>query len=191
MFTPIDLDRQVLPAGLGRRDFLRLGVATAATLLASPMLAKTSFPQERVLGFRNTHTDESISTVYWSEGHYIDSGLQEINAVLRDHRTSEVYPIDTNLLDLLFVLQSQIKSRHAYQIISGYRSPATNEALRIKTTGVAKNSYHMRGKAIDIRLPGCELEKLHSAALAMQAGGVGYYPVSDFIHVDIGPRRNW
>ena len=190
MFKSKDLHRQALPA-IGRRQFLRLGAAAAATLLASPVLASVTASRERKLDFQNTHTGESTSTVYWSEDRYVESGLQEINSVLRDHRSDEIYPIDTDLLDLLFVLQSQVGCQNAYQIISGYRSPATNSALRNKSSGVAKHSYHMQGKAIDIRLPGCELSTLRTAALEMKAGGVGYYPASDFIHVDVGPARRW
>jgi len=117
--------------------------------------------------------------------------LRDINTVLRDHRSGDVYPIDTDLLDLLFALQATVGSRKAYEVISGYRSPATNASLRNTSSGVAKRSYHMQGKAIDIRLPGCDLEQLHTAALSIKAGGVGYYPGSDFIHVDVGPLRSW
>jgi uncharacterized protein YcbK (DUF882 family) len=178
-------------ANIGRRDFLRLGAATTATLLASPVIASTRSSSERQLAFRNTHTGEAVSTVYWVEGDYISDGLVEINNVLRDHRTDETYPIDTSLLEMLFLLQTKTDSRQAYEVISGYRSPATNQALRNKSSGVAKRSFHMQGKAIDIRLPDCDLEKLRLAALDLRTGGVGYYPGSGFIHVDVGPRRNW
>lgn len=174
-----------------RRDFLRLGAVATATLLTSPLFAGTRAGSERQLALRSTHTGESVSTTYWAEGSYIDDGLAAINDVLRDHRTDEIYPIDTNLLDMLFLLQSKADCRQAYEVISGYRSPATNQALRNKSSGVAKRSFHMRGKAIDIRLPGCDLEMLRLAALDLRAGGVGYYPGSDFIHVDVGPTRSW
>ncbi len=178
-------------ASIGRRDFLRLGAATTATLLASPVFAGTSSQGERQLAFRNTHTGEAVSEIYWAEGDYVSDGLVEINSVLRDHRTDETYPIDTSLLEMLFLLQSKTESRQAFEVISGYRSPATNHALRNKSSGVAKRSFHMRGKAIDIRLPDCDLKKLQLAALDLRAGGVGYYPGSGFIHVDVGPTRNW
>lgn len=178
-------------ANIGRRDFLRLGAATTATLLASPVIASTRSSSERQLAFHNTHTGEAVSTVYWAEGDYISDGLVDINNVLRDHRTDETYPIDTNLLEMLFLLQTKTDSRQAYEVISGYRSPATNQSLRNKSSGVAKRSFHMQGKAIDIRLPDCDLEKLRLAALELRTGGVGYYPGSGFIHVDVGPRRNW
>jgi uncharacterized protein YcbK (DUF882 family) len=191
MFESKGLDRQSQRMAVGRRDFLRMGAATAATLLVSPVLANPASSTERLLGFQNTHTGESVSAVYWAEGEYVMNGLEEINGVLRDHRTDEIHPMSTELLDLLFLLQSKAGSRQAYQVISGYRSPATNQALRSKSSGVARRSYHMQGKAIDIRMPGYDTKQLHRAALAMKLGGVGYYPGSDFIHVDVGPSRSW
>ncbi|MGD8618779.1 MAG: DUF882 domain-containing protein [Gammaproteobacteria bacterium] len=174
-----------------RRSFIRAGTGLAASLLLLPLPSLANSQQERKLSFHNTHTGENTSAVYWAEGNYLTAGKQEINEILRDHRTGEVYPIDTDLLDLLYLLKTEVQGRRAFEIISGYRSPATNAALRKNSTGVAKRSYHMQGKAIDIRLPGCELKDLHSAALAMRAGGVGYYPGSNFIHVDVGPYRSW
>jgi uncharacterized protein YcbK (DUF882 family) len=176
---------------LGRRDFLRLGAAVTASLLASPVIAKANASYERILRFQNTHTGEAASTVYWADGDYVNDGLATIDSVLRDHRTDEIYTMDTQLLDLLFLLQSKTESSKAYEVISGYRSPATNKALRSKSSGVAKRSYHMRGMAIDVRLPGHDLKQLQRAALDLKAGGVGYYPGSGFIHVDVGPARSW
>ena len=176
---------------LRRRDFLRLGAAVTARLVASPVIAKANSPHERILRFQNTHTGEAVSTVYWADGNYVDDGLASIDSVLRDHRTDEIYSMDRQLLDLLFLLKSKTDSRKTYEVISGYRSPATNEALRNKSSGVAKRSYHMRGMAIDIRLPGYDLKQLQLAALDLKAGGVGYYPRSGFIHVDVGPARSW
>ena len=191
MYESKDPDRRALLATVKRRDFLRIGALSTATLLVAPAFAGTRPAHERRLSFHNTHTGENLAATYWAEGGYIDSELQDINTLLRDHRSGDIYPIDTALLDLLYVLQSTVGSHKAYQVISGYRSPATNASLRNKSTGVAKRSYHMQGKAIDIRLPGCELKQLHTAALSIKAGGVGYYPGSDFIHVDVGPRRSW
>ena len=186
-----DLIRQPDPATcMGRRDFIRLGAAATA-LLVSPAFAATHPPGERTLAFRSTHTGEAVTSVYWAEGSYVDDGLLSINDVLRDHRTNETYPIDTNLLDMLFLLQAKTGNQRPFEVISGYRSPATNQALRNKSSGVAKRSYHMRGMAIDVRLPGSELKHLRSAAVDLRAGGVGYYPGSDFIHVDVGPARSW
>lgn len=183
--------RQALQAGLGRRDFLRLGALSAAAMLASPAVATIRAVPERRLRFLNTHTGEKLAATYWAEGDYVVSELHDIDAVLRDHRSGDIHPIDTDLLDLLYVLQTTVGSQRTFEVISGYRSPATNATLRSRSSGVAKRSYHMQGKAIDIRLPGCDLKRLHTAALSLKAGGVGYYPDSGFIHVDVGPRRSW
>ena len=179
------------PAAVSRRDFLRLGAGIAGSLVLPPAFAKSAAVQERSLSFSNTHTGESLKTTYWLDGEYLDDSMQEINSILRDHRTDDVHNMDKALLDLLFVLQSQLDSEDVYHIISGYRSPVTNAMLNGKSKSVAKRSYHMRGMAIDIRLQGCELKNLQRAALALKAGGVGFYPASDFIHVDVGPVRSW
>ena len=191
MLLSKDETHRKAPGACNRRSFIRAGTGLAAGLLLLPLPSLANSQQERKLSFHNTHTGENTSTVYWAEGNYLTAGKQEIDEILRDHRTGEIYPIDTDLLDLLYLLKAEVQGRRAFEIISGYRSPATNAALRKNSTGVAKRSYHMQGKAIDIRLPGCELKDLHSAALAMRAGGVGYYPGSNFIHVDVGPRRSW
>jgi uncharacterized protein YcbK (DUF882 family) len=174
-----------------RRRFIRAGTGLAASVIMLPLPSLAKSRQERELSFYNTHTGEKISTVYWAEGDYLTAGKQEIDKILRDHRTDEIFPIDSDLLDLLYVLKAKVNGSQAFEIISGYRSPATNTALRKTSSGVAKRSFHMQGKAIDIRLPGCGLKHLHQAAMAMQAGGVGYYPDSNFIHVDVGPWRSW
>lgn len=178
-------------AGLGRRSFLLLGLASATALLSNPVSAKIHAASERKLSFYNMHTGEEATTVYWADGDFVAEGLQHLNRVLRDHRSGDVYPIDTDLLDLLYVLRNQVGSHQPFQVISGYRSPQTNAKLHLNSSGVAKRSYHMRGMAIDIRLSGCELDRLHKAAIALQGGGVGYYPGPDFIHVDVGPLRSW
>ena len=174
-----------------RRDFLRLGGGVLAGLLCPAAVASRRIQPERSLAFYNTHTAESLQTVYWADGAYLDGGVQEINAILRDHRADEIYPLDRDLLDLLYALQSEVDCHNAFHVISGYRSPVTNASLRNKSSGVARRSYHMQGKAIDIRLPGCDLADLHRAALGLKAGGVGSYAASDFIHVDVGPVRRW
>lgn len=174
-----------------RRTFLKLGLAATASLITAPALATVSAQPERRLAFYNTHTDERLDTVYWTDGGYVESSLQEINRLLRDHRADEVHAMSRQLLDLLFLLQTRTGVHKPYDVISGYRSPATNSALRKHSSGVARRSYHMQGMAIDIRLPGCDLKHLYQAALSAEAGGVGYYPGSDFIHVDTGPVRNW
>ncbi len=181
----------VSPVAVNRRDFLRLGAGVASALVLPSAFAKSTAVLERSLSFSNTHTGESLKTTYWVEGEYLEDSLQEVDSILRDHRTNEVYSMDKGLLDQLFVLQSQVDSNGVFHIISGYRSPATNALLSSRSKGVAKRSYHMRGMALDIRLQGCDLENLRRAALALKAGGVGYYSSSDFIHLDVGPVRSW
>ena len=180
--------------GISRRDFLAAGAAiTAAWLFPHEAVAGLvkDFSVERSLHFYNTHTDEKITAVYWSQGSFVPQALVDINHILRDHRTGEMMEIDTSLLDLLFALQQKLESESPFQIISGYRSPETNAFLRMTSKGIAKNSLHTDGKAIDIRLSGYELKTVRRAALDLQMGGVGYYPRSDFVHVDVGRVRSW
>ena len=146
---------------------------------------------ERSLSFYNLHTSESLKTTYWQRGEYLRPSLTDINRVLRDHRTNEKHEIDPRLLDLLCDLRLRLDTREPLQIISGYRSPATNALLHSQSSGVAQRSLHMDGKAVDIRIPGRALSLLRKTALSMKAGGVGYYPSSDFVHVDIGRVRSW
>jgi len=174
-----------------RRRFLRGCLGAGLGLTAMPALANRVTAPARELAFYNTHTGESVSCAYWGDGDYVAGGLTEINRILRDHRSGEVYPIAPELLDLLYSLKHEVSGNRPFEIISGYRSPKTNAKLRNKSAGVAKRSLHMSGKAIDVRLPGCDLDRLRQAALAMKAGGVGYYPSSNFIHVDVGRVRFW
>lgn len=178
-----------------RRRFLQLGLG-ATTALTMPNafagLSPSSIAQpDRKLSLLNLHTGEHLKATYWAEGQYQTSELKAINHVLRDHRTGDAYHMDNDLLNLLNTLHQKMGSKKAFQVISGYRSPKTNAALTRKSSGVAKKSLHMQGKAIDIRLPGCELSDLRKAAINLQAGGVGYYQKSDFIHIDTGNVRRW
>jgi uncharacterized protein YcbK (DUF882 family) len=147
---------------------------------------------ERALAFYQTHTGEQLRTVYWAEGAYVDDGLSAIDRVLRDHRTDEVKPIDRGLLDLLHRLASALDTREPFHVISGYRSPATNAMLRSASHGgVASRSLHLVGQAIDVRVPGRMISELRRAALELRGGGVGDYPTSNFVHVDVGRVRTW
>ncbi|SFL06540.1 Uncharacterized conserved protein YcbK, DUF882 family [Nitrosomonas aestuarii] len=176
---------------VNRRHFLKTGIG-ACTLLALPQTQASSFTMnERKLAFLNLHTGERVNTTYWAQGQYLSEGLTAIEKVLRDHRTGETYEMDRNLLDMLQLVQYKMTSQNEFHVISGYRSPATNAQLNANSSGVAKRSLHMQGKAIDIRLPGHALSDLRKAALSMQAGGVGYYPKSEFIHIDTGHVRQW
>lgn len=177
---------------ISRRNILKAATATAA-ILATPAvaLAKPAQPGERILRLQNLHTGEKLKATYWADGQYIAEELAALNVVLRDHRTNEIHKMDQHLFDLLHLLQEQVGNNGSYHIISGYRSPQTNAMLNKKSSGVAKRSLHMQGRAIDIRLPGVDLKHLRQAALSLKAGGVGYYPKSNFIHVDTGRTRFW
>lgn len=187
------------PAGrraLARRHFLAWG-ATAAALtlptLAMPHVANAAVlaANQRKLAFDNLHTGETLKTVYWEAGDYVPGALTQINHILRDFRTDDIHPIDAKLLDLLNRLHLKLGSQVPFSVISGYRSPKTNAALAAASSGVAKHSLHMEGQAIDIHLEDVALKDLHRGAIALKRGGVGYYPASDFVHVDVGRVRTW
>jgi uncharacterized protein YcbK (DUF882 family) len=152
--------------------------------------AQTALPQVRSLSLQHLHTDERLAITYFSDGSYLPQAIAEIERVLRDFRTGESHPIDIDLLDTLHALVD-FCGGGAVQVICGYRSPATNAQLQATTEGVAPNSLHMEGRAVDVRLRGCDTARLRDAALALGRGGVGYYPQSDFIHLDTGRVRHW
>jgi uncharacterized protein YcbK (DUF882 family) len=178
------------PTG-SRRRILALVAGALVAAVATPASAALRLDQRRTLSFRHLHTGESLEATYWVDGHYQPGELERINRLLRDFRTGEVYPINPELLDLLVALRRRLQSRAPFQVISGYRSPATNAMLASLTEGVSINSLHLYGQAIDIRLPDRSLGMVHRAALSLHGGGVGYYPRSDFIHLDVGRVRRW
>ena len=179
---------------ISRRKFLKIGAMTFVTSCCSlPALALPNnflFP-DRHLSFYNTHTGEELDVDYCLKGRYCPETLTAVNHILRDHRTDEITRIDVRLLDQLFSISKALDNHAPFHIISGYRSPATNAMLHRNSSGVAKNSFHVKGRAIDIRLPGLRLSKLKKTAVKMKSGGVGYYPKSAFIHLDTGPVRYW
>jgi len=146
---------------------------------------------ERSLCFDNLYTKERIETVYWREGKYIPESLDRLNYIFRDIRTGTVKAIDRDLLDLLFALKQKIGNSQPFHIISGYRTPKSNAILRKKNKGAAKNSMHIYGKAVDIRVPGHKIREIRRAAMKLKGGGVGYYPRSSFLHIDVGNIRYW
>lgn len=175
-----------------RRHFMGLGLTTLACTAALPVLAAVPrLKPTRSLSFYNLHTDEKLHVDYWRDGQYNPAALAKINHQLRDHYSGDVHPINIRLMDLLYDLQGKLGNRGVIEIVSGYRSPKTNMHLAQMSDGVARRSYHTQGMAIDLRLPGTPLAKIHRTALAMQRGGVGYYPDSQFVHVDVGPVRSW
>jgi uncharacterized protein YcbK (DUF882 family) len=176
--------------GVLKRRHLLVGVG-ASLFVSRPVRA--SVPTARELSFANIHTGEKLKVEYWAKGEYLPDALSEVNRLLRDFRTGQVYPIAPELLDLLVRLRNRLETVEPINVISGFRSPATNAMLRAEHehSGVASKSLHMHGMAIDIRIPDRKLADLHVAALATRGGGVGYYPGSDFVHVDVGRVRSW
>ena len=177
-----------------RRNFLRMiGGITAGLAVSSSALAKmpSSHSAKSKMAFYHLHTGESLEASTYANGSFSAQSLKEVNHLLRDHRTDEVIDIDTQLLSLLGDLKQLLGTSKPFHIISGYRSPATNNMLSQKSNGVAKKSLHMQGKAIDIRIPGMDTKQVHKGALALQGGGVGLYSKSDFIHLDVGNVRYW
>ena len=167
-------------------------LAGTAALLHLPVAQANIRPLfGRELKFDNLHTGEKLNTTYWAEGQYVSASLADINHLLRDFRTGEVHPIDPKLLDLLHLLQQKTGNANPFQIISGYRSPKTNAQLRSASSGVARKSLHMQGRALDIRLPGTPLKELHRLACDARVGGVGLYTGSNFVHIDTGRVRYW
>lgn len=176
-----------------RRGFIKstIGVAAGLCMMDASGAGLNPPGSKRILSFYNLHTHERLRCCYWSNGHYDQSALDDIAFVLRDFRTGDVQPIAPRLLDVLVTLRAKLSSSREYQVISGYRSPKTNAMLRAHSTGVAKRSLHMLGQAIDVRLDGTRLSALRRAGAELKQGGVGYYPKSGFVHLDVGRPRAW
>ncbi len=173
-----------------RRSLLKTaGFLVPLALVSLPALARTRGPRQ--LSFYHTHTSEKLDVVYAEDGVYIPNALNEINYLLRDFRSGHIHAIEPRLLDILHGVQERTGSAGQFEVISGFRSVATNEMLRHQSTGVAQNSLHLKGQAIDVRLTGAATRNLRRAAVAMRQGGVGYYPTADFVHLDTGRFRTW
>ena len=194
----LDKVQQSLTKNLNRRSFLGIGAAaTAAALVpgrAQAAVSSAAKRRDRVLSFFHTHTGERLKIAYCCDGEYQPEALAQLNHLLRDFRVNEQKEIDPKLFDLLHELGGVLETDQPYHVISGYRSPKTNAILRERGgshTGVASKSLHMVGKAMDIRVPGVKLDHLRSAAASLKVGGVGFYPTSNFVHVDTGRVRYW
>jgi uncharacterized protein YcbK (DUF882 family) len=167
------------------------GSLGAAVALSSTARRAAAIEPTHRLAFYHIHTGEKLAIVYRENGEVVPAALAEINRYLRDFRTEQVHDIDVALLDTLHALFTSFDHRGNFEVISGYRSPRTNAALRHATTGVAEHSLHIEGRAIDVRLTSAKTADLRTAALALKSGGVGYYPESNFVHVDTGSVRSW
>jgi uncharacterized protein YcbK (DUF882 family) len=178
---------------MGRRDFLTFAAGCVSLLVTSPVLAHLSTTEKRTLYFYNKDNNATVNTVYWTPDQgYLGEAFKEINWALRDHYNDQVIDFDPKLLDQLYALQLKMNYlKKPVRIISGYRSPTTNARLRRSNKRVAKNSFHMYGKAIDIYMPGRSVSALYRAARSLKAGGIGYYPKCNTIHLDTGPVRTW
>ncbi len=177
---------------LARRGFLRrLAISISGTAMLAPWERPIASLNKRSLSFYHTHTNETLCVTYHAEGQLVPESLQRINTLLRDFRTDEVHEVDPRLLDFLYLVSISTDHDGVYEVISGYRSPKTNAMLRHKSKSVAKRSLHMQGRAIDVRLRGVDTSAVRKAAIALKKGGVGYYPRSNFVHLDTGRFRTW
>lgn len=199
------MDDEQRAVALSRRRLLGAGAVGVLSLAATPAWAgggldwgdrrsswvRPKLMVERSVSFRHLHTDETLSTVYYANGRYIPTALKEVDWLLRDYHRDEVKDIDPRLLDLLFAVSQRLETTQPFNVFSGYRSPVTNAMLRREGWGVARNSLHMQGMAIDIGLPGIGTRHLAKCARSLQRGGVGYYGRSNFVHLDVGQVRSW
>ena len=190
---------------LSRRQALATGITTAAGLTGAVLAGGRGWAAEytlegynivlgeapRLAHVHNLHTGESLRAVYYENGRYVPDALSELMKVLRDWRSGEEHLMDPRLFDVMHAVRAKLEVSAPFQVISGYRSAATNAMMHERSHGVAMNSQHVQGKASDVRLEGVELHHLRAAALELGAGGVGYYPVSNFVHMDVGPVREW
>ena len=179
---------------LSRRSFLLAStqIVLGLGVVSAPTLACAKALDRRSLSFFHTRTQQELRITYASGKTYDRKALAEVNRFLRDHQTGQVHVIDPKLLDMLWALQKEMGSKGVYEVISAYRSPQTNRGLRKgRYSGVAKQSLHMKGKAVDIRFSGANLSQVYKCALAIRSGGVGYYPKDGFVHLDTGQFRTW
>jgi uncharacterized protein YcbK (DUF882 family) len=176
-----------LPEGMSAEGFAEQAVPVPTP----PPQVRSASHAPRWLKLHNIHTQEKLEAVYFEKGEYVPDAVQALDKVLRDYRTGDVYSMHPELFDTLSTLAEKTGTKSHFQVISGYRSPKTNAMLHERSGQVAKRSLHMDGKAMDVYLEDVALDRLRAAALDIGRGGVGYYPVSNFVHVDVGPVRRW
>jgi uncharacterized protein YcbK (DUF882 family) len=177
-----------------RRGFLKLAVCGSLMAAASPKIVQAAFSgltAHKTLALEHHHTGETLTLTYFEQGRYIAGALDEISYFLRDYHNDAVHSVDTAILDQLYDVKLMLGVNKPFHIVSGYRSPGTNASLRSHHRGVAKHSLHMEGRAVDIRMEGVSAKVIRTAALSLNRGGVGYYPSSNFVHLDTGELRTW
>ena len=181
---------EYLPAGgFSRRQILRMGgVIIASNVFPAP---GWSHHINRHLKLHNALTDENLEVEYWVNGEFVPEALKELNHFLRDPHNGKVTEIDPKLYHLIYNIANRLKAKGIINIMSGYRSPVTNDRLRRHNSAAAKGSFHVKGKAVDIRIPGYSTNAVRRVAVALGQGGVGYYPRSKYVHIDTGPVRSW
>jgi len=183
-----------LKEGLNRRSFLRLmlwaGLISYSSKSALAAINDLS-SEVRSLSLFNPRTKEGYNGIYWRNGEYVASALDNVNYIMRDVRTDDVKQIDTDLLDLIYKISLKLKTVGPFHVLSGYRSHKTNSLIVKQFESTAKNSFHTKGQAVDIRLPGQRASVLRRAAFELREGGIGFYPRQRFVHIDVGPVRYW
>jgi uncharacterized protein YcbK (DUF882 family) len=170
---------------------LKRSALAAPSVIVPKSTSDLALAGVRRVALHNLHTGDRFDEVYWEKGAYVPDALAAAQHALRDWRNGEEHFMDPRLFDALNGIQGKLEANQPFQIISGYRSPVTNAMMHARSAGVASNSQHVQGKASDVRIEGVDLTTLHRAALAQKAGGVGFYPVSNFIHVDVARVRTW
>ncbi|HXI47318.1 MAG TPA: DUF882 domain-containing protein [Steroidobacteraceae bacterium] len=174
-----------------RRMVMATGaLAGTAALWGRPSVGAPDL-QSRRIDLANLHTGERLEIKYFRDGAYLTEALAAIDTLLRDFRSGEKHAMDPKLMDYLVDVAAQVGAPPAYSVISGYRSPATNERLHERSSGVSQHSLHMQGRAIDVRMTGVGCADLAARAQDLKRGGVGYYRESNFVHLDTGAFRTW
>lgn len=190
-----DKEDQSKSPKLYRRELMNFGFAgvigAAVPLIGAREAAAGFDVGSWEIKFRHGHTGESFNGIYRIGDRYLPEAFENLNYVMRDFRTGEVFPMDPHVLDVMTLVRKKTGQSGPVEVLSGYRSPKTNAMLRSRSGGVAKNSFHMYGQAIDFRLPGYNTKELRNIARGLKVGGVGYYPGSDFVHIDTGSVRSW
>jgi uncharacterized protein YcbK (DUF882 family) len=177
---------------VSRRLLLRNGAAFAGLSLAGlGQLVRADESDSRRIAFANLHTGENLDIEYFRHGEYLNEALRQIEKVLRDFRNGETHSMDPKLMDYLVDVAAKVVAKPFFSVISGYRSPETNEKLHDRSSGVSQHSLHMQGRAIDVRIAGVDCATLAASALELKRGGVGYYRASNFVHLDTGAFRTW